>query len=323
MAMFACPGEPDFVLYDVNGMTFRSTQTALAGTDQGFVEESADSSYQASIDVPTNLAERVFGKKKANIQSLRRSTGTRINITEGTNVIHLIISASSKEKLDAAVQQVQSHVDSIKDDESFTHFVAVPCVSDPAFIDGVRRFLNMINSSCPLKSIAFDNLNRLHLTLLTLRLTTQEMVAKASDIICKAVRDFPWGADKSLEISGLNTFDGGEDGPRLFYAQTRGSDSKVLLKELQETIATALRQNQINIVEVVDIFHITVLRRTWVFSGNWGGHNQLEMAAEFQLPPAPLSEIALCQRYDYQNGQFYVKCSQQELITPESVNKYD
>ncbi|KAK8841124.1 activating signal cointegrator 1 complex subunit [Tritrichomonas musculus] len=321
--MFACPGEPDFVLYNVNGMTFRATEAALAGTDQGFVEESAENSYQSSIDVPSSLAERVFGKKKANIQSLRKSTGTRISITEGTNVVHLIISASSKEKLDAAVQQVQSHVDSIKADESFTHFVAVPCTSDPSFTDGIRRFLTMTNSSSPLQPIAFDNLHRLHITLLTLRLTSQEMVQKAGLIICKTVKDFDWNGDKSIEISGLNVFDGGEDGPRLFYAQPRGSDTKIMLKALQESIATALRQNNIPIVEVIDIFHITVLRRNWVISGNWGGQNQLEMAAEFQLPPAPVKQIALCQRYDWQTGQFYVKCAEQDLVTVESENKYD
>ncbi|OHT05295.1 KH domain containing protein [Tritrichomonas foetus] len=321
--MFACPGEPDFVLYSCNGMTFRSTQSALAGSDQGFVEESAENSFQASIDVPTSIAEKVFGRKKANIQSLRRSTGTRINITEGTNIIHLIISTSSKEKLDNAVQQVQSHVDSIKADESFTHFVAVPCVSDPAFSDGVRRFLNLINTSCPLRPIAFDNLKRLHFTLLTLRLTSPELVEKAGKIICQTVKGFEWTGDKSIEISGLNVFDGGEDGPRLFYAQPRGTDTKILIKLLQEAMAAALRQGGIDVVEVIDVLHITVLRRTWVVSGNWGGHNQLEMAAEFQLPPAPVGEIALCQRYEWETGQFYVKCAKQNLKTREANDKYD
>ena len=320
--MFACPGEPDFVLYSCSGMTFRSTQSALAGADQGFVEESDENSFVTSIDFPLSIAQQVLGRKRANIQSLRKSTGAKISVTEGTSTVHLIITATSQDQLDKAAQQVRAHIDSIKQDQSFTHFVAIPCVEDKAFVDGIRRFINLTNTSCPLRPIAFDNLNRLHMTLLTLRLTTQDEVEKAARIINKAVKDFNWNADNALEISGLNVFDGGEDGPRLYYAQPRGSETKAQIKELQEVIASQLREAGVNVFEVINILHITVLRRNWVISGNWGGQNQLEMAAEFQLPPAPVYEVSLCQRYDWSDGQFYIKCSNQKLHGHESRDVY-
>ena len=100
--MFACPGEPDFVLYSCSGMTFRSTQSALAGADQGFVEESDENSFVTSIDFPLSIAQQVLGRKRANIQSLRKSTGAKISVTEGTSTVHLIITATSQDQLDKA-----------------------------------------------------------------------------------------------------------------------------------------------------------------------------------------------------------------------------
>lgn len=311
--MFACPEEPDYVIYTVDGISFRSHKASLAGADQGFVEETNDYKFTATINVPDNLVQRVVGKGKANIKNLRRSTKTKIIIREGDSCHHLIISAPTKEILNDAVTQVQEHVDSIAQNGSFTHFICIPCVTDQAFVDGCKSFLKLFHNSCALNADAFDNLNRLHLTLLTLALNDEDSINKASQIMSEVVKEYDWTEDKEMEISGINVFGNGEDGPRLFYAQPRGNDATLRLRELQQVLATELRQKGIQVIEVNDIFHITLLRKSWTLGSMWGNPTQLETAAEFRLPAAPLKEVALCRRYLWEKGKFYFVHEHEEL----------
>ena len=125
--MFACPGEPDKVIYTCDGMTFRSSQPAYAGTTHGFKEESPPEKLAASIPVPMQLAGKVIGKKKANIQMLRRQTKCKITVAEATGFSNIIIMSDSQEKLDAAVEQVKAFIEAISKEQPFTHFVAIPC----------------------------------------------------------------------------------------------------------------------------------------------------------------------------------------------------
>jgi 2'-5' RNA ligase len=250
------------------------------------------------------LAARVLGKSRANVKLLRRSTKARIIVIEGTGRIYLQVSAESQEKLDSAIARVRAHVESIRQEEPFTHFVAVPCDTDRAFVAGCRRFLDFAQSSTPLLHDAYDNLHRLHITLMTLRLPDEGAAQKAATVVAQTVGQFNWDRARAADVAGINTFTG-EDGPRLFYAQLSGTDEKVLLGELQQTLAYDLRGAGFEVIEVIDIFHITILRRAWAVSGMWGNPAVLEAAAEFALSPAPLVHVALCKRWSWKPGEFY------------------
>jgi 2'-5' RNA ligase len=320
--MYECPGEPEFILYDFNGMTFRSCRAAFAGADRGFVEEMPANSFVGSVEFPSDLLSRILGKKKGSLQNLRRATKTRIVVNEGTGTSHLVVSAESQEKLDNAITQVRSHIDSIRKQQPFTHFVAVPCVSDPSFVEGVRGFLQLANRTTPLSNDAFDNLTRLHITLVTLRIDDDAAANRASQVIKQTVEQFDWTKGRELEISGINTFTSDEGDPRLYFAQLRGTDAKELLRELQANLAADLRSKGFDVVEVTDVFHITILRRSWAGSGPWGSREMLETAAEFRLPPAPLQSVTLCRRFVWKPGQFYYTYGNHDLQSSSEPVSY-
>lgn len=305
--MFACPGEDDVVIYECNGMMFRSSQAAMAGADHGFREEPAPASFTGSVQAPATLAAKIEGKKKSNIQMLRRQTKTKITTQEDGPFYNLIVTADTQERLDNAIQQIQALVDSVANERPFSHFVAIPCVSDKLFVDGeggMRGFLNRVNQSCNLSSQAWENLNRLHFTLLTLRLEEEEC-AGVQKIIDQVVSEFEWREELEIEIAGINVFNDGEHSARLFYAQPRACDALVEMRRLQEALAVALRAKQVQIVDVVDVFHITLIRRSWCIGGVWAGEGMMVMAAEFQPPPAPLDGVCLCRRSVWKRDSFY------------------
>ena len=327
--MFACPGESDVVIYECNGMMFRSSQAALAGADHGFQEEAPPAAFTGTVKAPLPLATKILGKKKANIQMLRRQTKTRITTSEEGSFFHLMITADTQERLDSAIEQVQAFVDMVASEQPFTHFVAIPCVSDKLFVDGdggIRGFLNRVNASCRLGNEAWENLNRLHFTLLTLRLDENDC-ERVQKLIDGVVADFDWREDLEVEIAGINVFGGGEEGPRLFYAQPRGGEVVMEMKRLQEALAVALRANKVQVVEVVDVLHITLVRKSWCIGGVWAGEEMMVMAAEFQPPSAPLDGVCLCRRYVWKPESFYytygkaqIQSSVAERITFGNLN---
>jgi 2'-5' RNA ligase len=151
------------------------------------------------------------------------------------------------------------------------------------------------------------------MTLVTLRLRDDAEVRKAAKIMEQTVAQFDWTADQFAEISGINTFQGEDQRPRLFYVQLRGTDTKVLINELQERLAADLRRGGLAVVEVTDILHVTILRRGWALSGSWASHGLLETAAEYRIPPAPVKEVVLCKRYSSSPGKFYETFGRAEL----------
>jgi hypothetical protein len=126
---------------------------------------------------------------------------------------------------------------------------------------------------------------------------------------------------KRAEISGIDVFQGEDERPRLFFVQLKGTDTKVLICDLQRTLAADFRAAGVAVVQITDLLHITILRRTWALSGVWASHGLLETASEFKIPPAPIREVVLCKRYASAPGQFYELFGQAELGSAEDSER--
>ena len=259
------------------------------------------------MSAPVELGWKILGRQNANIKMLRKQTQTKIFTMESETTFTITIQSDSQEKVDKAKVQVEGYVESVRKDQPFTHFVAIPVVCDKLFVQGdggMRGFLNRVQQFCQLSSRAWSNLNRLHFTLLTLHME-EEDCERVQKIIDDVVAHFEWQGDTEIEIAGINTFGKGKDGPRLYYAQPRGTQTYVEMKRLQEALAIAIRENGVRITEVVDKFHITLLRKSWVVQGMWAGTGMLELAAEYRPPPAPLDGVSLCRRYVWKPDEFW------------------
>lgn len=310
--MYECPGDSDYILVSVDGMTFRTNKNAYE--DINFVSEN-DKEFLEVVDVPNAISAKVFGKKRANIQTIKKSTQCKIIINEGHGKSHVLISSFSKENVQSAKIQVEKLMENVISSDKFTHFIALECVSNEGFKNDVRKFLQLVGSSVMVKNDAYDNLNRLHLTLALLDLHDDSEIQKASRIIQRVISKFKWNNDDKLEICGINTFNT-IDGPRIFYAQPKGSDAVLSLKKLQKIMVDELVNNNITVIETTNIFHITVLRKNWMEPQNWGkSPGQMKQAFEFKMKPAPLKTITLCERLSHEEGKYYKTFVSEDLFT--------
>ena len=310
--MYECPGDSNYILVSVDGMTFRTNKCVYG--DINFVNESNEEFLEV-VDVPSIISSKVFGKKRSNIQAIKNSTQCKITISESNGKSHVLISSFNKENVENAKMQVEKLVENAIGEEKFTHFIAVECCSNEGFKNDAKKFLQFVGSSVFVKSNAFDNLNRLHMTLALLNLKDDDEVKRAGLIINKVISGFKWKEDDKMEISGINTFNN-INGPRVFYAQPKGSDAILSLKKLQKLLVSNLIKNDIDVVETTNIFHITILKKKWMDPQNWGNSpGQLKQAFEFKMKPAPLKTIALCERLNHEEGKFYKTVTTKDLFT--------
>ena len=317
--MYQVPGEQEYGLCSIEGMNFRVHQNLISGTGPELIDETEGSKYKSMIEFPTALYGIIIGKKKSHIMELRSKTKTKIFAMEGEGTSFLRIEAPTQELLDNATQICQEYVTSKIESQPFTHFIAVPCISSVSFVNSARDFLKFINTSCHLNAEAYDNLYRLHLTLLTLRLLDEDQIQLAKEITERVIENFDWTCDHSLKIAGVNSFGSQSEGVRLYFAQPAGTETVAMLKDLQKELGDALEAEKIDIVERSEVFHITLLRNSWIKSGDFSTPKQLEKASEFPMNSAPCSAITLCKRYLWKKENYYYVITSHELKPVDKV----
>lgn len=265
MAMFSCPSEEDVVLHECDGMMFRTPRALMCGDGYRFEEENTGQpEITVCVPFPTGLAAKVMGPKKANILMLRKQTKVKITARTSETTGEVVVVGDTQEKVDAATERVRQFIDTICNEQPFTHFVAIPCVGDTRFVNagnGVRGFVDRVGSLCRLSDDAWDNLSRLHLTLMTVRLNEADC-PRVQKLIEEAVSEFNWTGPARLDMTGVGILTGAdESGPRVFYARPRSSETKEMIEQLRDAIAEKLRGAKVEVIEVVNRLHVTILRR--------------------------------------------------------------
>ena len=100
------------------------------------------------------------------------------------------------------------------------------------------------------------------------------------------------------------------EGSRLSHDQTRYIFETNTINMEGEIV------NVDDVVETTNIFHITILKKKWMYPQNWGNSpGQLKQAFEFKMKPAPLKTIALCERLNHEEGKFYKTVTTKDLFT--------
>ena len=304
--MYQSPDDPNYVILQTdNGMNFRIHGSCITPTVQVKEEENTNQVFKGAVDFPIQLADQVFGPKKSNVNELRKITGAKISISEGLVNLTFVITANSQAKLDEALAIVRGHVEGIILSQPYTHIVCIPCVDDPVFSQAARDYVGRINGMCALSNDAIDNLYRLHVNLCTLRLLNDDQVTHAGEVLKRSVASFDWTYKNHAEISGINTSGSDRDGPKQFVAQFRGTDELLNMKELQQALVDDFKKAGIDVVDIPENLFISLVKRSWVKGQNWGGPAMVEMSFNTQLPPAPISSVALCKRYVWRPQNFF------------------
>ena len=300
--MYQIPNEENLILFEYNNLYFRSHNNIFLKKNE-IKDNNSFFSFQKELFFPKNLNGLVIGKNKSNIEQLKKQIKAKIQFFDGDPNSKILIQATTKEIFEESEKIVQEYLDSILKKSSFTHFIAIPCISDQNFIEICKNYLK--NLPIGLKFDAYDNLNRLHFTLITLRLFNKEQIDKTCKILKNTVESFNWINEKNFEMNGINYFGENIEGPNVYYIEPKNNLIIKNLIEFQNILKENLLKENIDIYEVNKIFHITLFRKFWIKNFESININELKKTFNFEFPSIPLNSITLLKRKSYKEGTFY------------------
>lgn len=257
--------------------------------------------------------EKVFGEGKVKVNQLITKFKCEINVTEENNEVFVRVSGS-KQAVGRASNEIHKLITSAYKGIQWNYFIAANCSTDENFNKGIEKYLKMVSNESKLDDLAFDNIYRLHITLMELILSNDYEIEKVGKIMKSTVSEFNWNLGNSFEVTGIKTFNDGSGKPRIFYGEPENSDEMKLLHKLQHCLEKNLKNEGIYIHDVSSVFHITVCRNTWFIKRNsWGSSSQLAKSASFKLPNAPIKTITLCKRYVWKPKNYWFVPASQDL----------
>eukprot|EP00759_Apiculatamorpha_spiralis_P026007 PhF_6_TR29209/c0_g1_i1/m.42735/K18666/ASCC1; activating signal cointegrator complex subunit 1 len=178
--------------------------------------------------IPPQYNKFIVGPKGATLLDIQRTTGAivTINPVDGKNA--LLIRAPEKHSVCAAKLRIDIIVEEFKDKVAYTHFVSIPLGTIPtlqpkltALIDEMKLYV----AACPnsnIESSLFQKPSKLHLTLLMLRLYTEDEKERAA-VLMKDIQK--WVADEFSAIDAVHVH-------RVNYMNDDPSKVNVLYLEL-------------------------------------------------------------------------------------------
>lgn len=312
--IYECPGSSDHVLLKTdNGMIFRLHGSCIQANMDASDEKSKSADIKGAVEFPTQLRDAILGPKKVHLNQLRQSTGCRIVVSDCQNVNTFVVSSNSQSKLDEALTVIRAHIESVIASQPYTHFVCIPTVESAEFCNGVRDYIGRVSNICKLAPDAISNVHRLNIALCALRLLDEEQVSKAAEVMKKSVKLYDWTCGNSVEIIAINAYGVTEEGPKAYVAQFRGSDVTLNLKDLQTALVDDFRNAGVDVIEVPQSLNIQLVKKAWAKGTSWNYASIAEIGADFKLPPAPISSVALCKRYVTKPDQFFFTLSSFKL----------
>lgn len=282
-------------------------------SDDGTLNSAKESDENTEVIVfPNVLMEKVFGKDKKVISQMINKFKCKIDLSEENEEVYVKISSDFKKNINSVKNEIHKMINSAYKGIQWNYFIAINCSTDRDFNNGITKYLNMMNNESQLQELAYDNVYRLHITLMELILSNDYEIEKVGEILRKTVSEFNWNEADNFEVTGIKTFSDNDGKPRIYYGEPKESSTMDLLRKLQNKLQKNLRENGIYVYDVSHVFHITVCRNTWfVDRGSWGNSRQLEKASRFSLPNAPIQTVTLCKRYVWKpKNYWYVPASQ-------------
>lgn len=148
--------------------------------------EQTDKGFRCSIDVPSVLYKYIIGKKGETRRRLEAETKTTISIPKPGEEGPIVITGSQKAAVESALTRVEVLIESFRRKQPFTHFLSFG-LNHPHVQEGFKRFKEEVLEHCSqdmgVNASIFQNQAKLHLTIGTLALLSEQEVMRASELL--------------------------------------------------------------------------------------------------------------------------------------------
>jgi len=218
--------------------------------------------YTLSIIVDKAFLPFVVGKERANIERIKKETGAFITIPGPASIDeHVVITAEREKIVVAAKNRIDEAIVVGMNRLPYTHFISFPLtIGDiPKNFTKFKSSIleNYMDASPGLDESCFIEPERLHLTILMLKLYSQEQIKKTQELFkdnkfLDQVQRILDGRPIIIEIKGLEIMGDDPSDVGVLYGKLTETEGATTLKTLCDFLITSfLQTNLISDEEIV------------------------------------------------------------------------
>lgn len=247
----------------------------------------ATKQYTLSLDVHPRFYKFLIGIKGQTLLETQRLTETSISIPrskqgEGEPDSHIItVRGPTANNVRAAHVRIFAIMMEAKDKVEYTHFISIPLGPIPSVNASVRSFLSDVMSACcseesRVEPSLFQNPDKLHLTLLMLRLFTQEEINLAQNLLVSLQPEIAkiFEGDDFVTLKGLNYMNDDPKEVHVLYLEIEKDECFRKLAEaislINETFISAGIAQEKDVAHNEKL-HATIVNSKWRESKQQGG----------------------------------------------------
>jgi len=258
-----CPGENDVELVKVNGRVFRRTKIAhkspsnaqpapkmkemqdeysdeqcLMEENLNIVKDAQTSSYKLSFPVPNVFYKFIIGKSGNTKNKIQNETGATILVPRPNEPENIVIRGPSESVVASAKTRIDIIIEAAIPSLPYTHFLSIP-LNDPQLQKKLHTLYTDITSRCGSiqgldKTILVDPA-QFHLTILMLKLYTQDALTKASKLLkesSKKLYDMVGSRTVVMHLQGLEYMNDDPHAVDVLYVKVHPVDGSQRLADV-------------------------------------------------------------------------------------------
>ncbi|KAH9512759.1 activating signal cointegrator 1 complex subunit [Bulinus truncatus] len=287
-----------------------------------------------SVAVPNFFYKYIIGKGGEAKRQLETETSTQILIPSKRDREEIIvINGTDRKGLISAKTRIDVIMDSVRQRQPFTHFLSIPVCSE-AICKRFEEFKSEILEKCSgdrgFDASLFQNPKRLHFTLGTLVLLSNDDIKRATELLFSCQKDLlgqPTLQDKKLtvQICGLEYMNDDPSEVDVLYAKLLNGETSKRLQNLVDYITEKFQTSGLMKKEYDRVkLHVTVINTlmrkdpTGVFDASKPGTKAresfdasriLKEYNDFDFGPLHIDSIHLSQRYTTSKTGYYESAS--------------
>jgi hypothetical protein len=194
-------GEMETIVVNVGGRSYRkreiSREQALAAgaavlavpSSLAFVEGDSER-VTKELSVPSALVGAIIGTKGSTIERIKSGYGVSVQVPRGKQESLRVRVSGPEDRVDGALLEIESLVESRKASTPYTHFVSLPCRGLEAQLSELRKRASGWDPSLLVGG------EMTHLTLCMLKLFDKRSIDQAGVALRSAVREWRGGGKK-------------------------------------------------------------------------------------------------------------------------------
>ncbi|XP_063817534.1 activating signal cointegrator 1 complex subunit 1 isoform X2 [Pseudophryne corroboree] len=222
---------------------YRESEQCIDEPCDDFTIRETEKGFQCSIDLPSQLFKYIIGKKGETKRNLESETRTSISIPRPGLEGEIVIAGQNRNGVISARTRIELLSESFRKRQPFTHFLSF-ALNQPEIQERFLQFKEEVLLKCckdrGVESTIFQNPAKLHLTIGTLVLLSENEVTQASQLLQSCKEEFldkiVAGKPLQVKVSGIEYMNDDPAMVDVLYAKVQMKDGSGRLQLIADRL---------------------------------------------------------------------------------------